>query len=160
MNIGFTGHQQRDGADWDWTKSAIQSKLLSYKDIVGYSSLAAGNDQIFAHEILSVGGQLITVIPMSGYEEFFPDELSKQNYLRLLSESYRIIELTDQNSPETSFYNAGEFIVDASDLLLSVWDGKLSRGFGGTADIVKLARSRGKQVFRIDPVAKITEWVQ
>ena len=35
-------------------------------------------------------------------------------------------------------------IVDASDVMIAIWDGKLSQGLGGTGDIVEYCRQLGK----------------
>jgi hypothetical protein len=40
---------------------------------------------------------------------------------------------------EDAYARAGHAIVDASDVLVALWDGKPARGRGGTAEIVQYA---------------------
>ena len=39
---------------------------------------------------------------------------------------------------------AGRYVVDHCDVLIALWDGKPSRGKGGTAEIIEYARKRGR----------------
>ena len=45
-------------------------------------------------------------------------------------------------------------MVDHSELLIAVWDGKPAAGLGGTGDVVSYARQSGKHVYQIDPVSR------
>ena len=49
---------------------------------------------------------------------------------------------------------AGVWIVDHSDLLVAVWDGRAPRGTGGTADVVVYARRVARPVLIVDPRAR------
>ncbi|WP_198036875.1 hypothetical protein [Nocardia sp. BMG51109] len=42
-------------------------------------------------------------------------------------------------------------MLDDADELFAVWDGKPARGYGGTADVVAVARQRGMPVTVIWP---------
>jgi hypothetical protein len=54
---------------------------------------------------------------------------------------------------EKAFYEAGKEVVNRSEILIAVWDGKAARGLGGTADIVHFAQSRSKRVLHLDTIA-------
>ncbi|MFJ8953478.1 hypothetical protein ACIRO1_25525 [Streptomyces sp. NPDC102381] len=47
---------------------------------------------------------------------------------------------------------AGKEVVDQSDVLLAVWDGKPAGGKGGTADVVAYAQRQGMDVRIIWPL--------
>jgi hypothetical protein len=47
---------------------------------------------------------------------------------------------------EAAYEAAGRAVVDGSDVLLALWDGEVSRGQGGTAEVVEYARARGVTV--------------
>lgn len=49
-------------------------------------------------------------------------------------------------STEQAHLAAGQAVVDRSERLVTVWDGKPARGIGGTADIVSYARQKGVSV--------------
>ncbi|WP_313800987.1 hypothetical protein [Sphingobium sp.] len=154
MKIGVTGHQQREGIDWQWVRSHIDRYLAGKSIIVGYSSLAVGTDQIFADAVLDAAGKLIAVIPMEGYSSQFEDEPLK-NYEKLL-EKAQIVDLQSKKSDEGAFLEAGKWIARNVDRIIAVWDGEDAVGKGGTADIVAYAISLGRQVYHIDPIKRTT----
>ncbi|MBV8752654.1 MAG: hypothetical protein JO328_07330 [Hyphomicrobiales bacterium] len=153
MKVGITGHQSREGIDWEWVKASIRDELQKLpRPIEGYSSLAEGADQVFAQAVLDAGGKLTGVIPKPDYEVHFKPE-ALRNYVRLKSRS-RLEELAPEASDEASFFNAGRYIADHTNLLFAVWDGAPSKGHGGTADVVNYALAKQRTVIHIDPIRK------
>lgn len=151
MKVGVSGHQERDGADWNWTRDALASLLTELGGPVeGWSSLAVGADQLFAETVLSLGGSLMTVVPGDWYEECYRSPAALARYRDLLSRG-GAIEL-DGLQGEEAFLQAGRKVADESDVLIAIWDGQPAKGKGGTGDIVDYARQLGKPVYRIDPV--------
>jgi hypothetical protein len=156
MKIGISGHQQREGIDWRWVRASIDRALDKHPGRhIGYSSLAVGSDQIFAQAIIGRGEDLIAVIPASDYEGCFHG--SELAIYRNLKEQASIVELHFPRSNEEAFYAAGKFIVERVELLIAVWDGKHSEGFGGTADVVAYARRESRAVTHINPFSKSVE---
>ncbi|QOV96588.1 hypothetical protein [Novosphingobium sp. ES2-1] len=154
MKIGVTGHQQREGIDWRWVRSRIDRYLAGKSIIFGYSSLAAGADQIFADAVLDAGGTLIAVVPMEDYPSQFKDEPLRE-YSRLLAKA-QIVQLRSRKPDEGAFLDAGKWIARNVDCLVTVWDGEDAAGRGGTADIVVYAMALGRQVHHIDPIKRKT----
>jgi hypothetical protein len=151
MRIGITGHQKRPGIDWNWVRKCIDTELRKLSvPIKGYSSLAEGSDQVFAEAIIERGGMLEAVIPTPRYERCFsPEGLAEYQRLRSLSQAR---ELPARETDQISFLNAGRYIVDHSNVMIAVWDGKPAVGLGGTADVVGYALTRGTPVIHIDPI--------
>lgn len=152
MRVGFTGHQSRPGIEWPWVREQLGSALDALgSNLVGYSSLAVGADQIFAEEVMSRGGIFNAVIPYATYESEF-DDVDIKHYRSLLMKS-AVVALDLPYKGERAFYEAGRWIVDRSELLMAVWDGKPSQGFGGTADIVAYALQQRRPIVHIDITA-------
>lgn len=156
MRIGITGHQYREGADWIWASKSIAQKMDELASpLEGYSSLAAGSDQVFAEVLLSKGGKLFAVIPMQDYERCFAaDALQLYRELKTRSE---VILLGGPGSDQELFFNAGKYVADHVDRMFAVWDGKPAGGFGGTADIIDYALGRKLPVTRFDPIKRTIE---
>lgn len=154
MKVGVTGHQQREGIDWPWVRSCIDRYLSGKPIILGYSSLAAGTDQIFADAVLDAGGKLIAVLPMEEYASQFEGEALKE-YERLLGKA-QIVDLRSKKHDEDAFLDAGKWMVRDVDRVVAVWDGEDAVGRGGTADVVAYAISLGRQVHHIDPIKRTT----
>jgi hypothetical protein len=51
-------------------------------------------------------------------------------------------------------------LVEQSDVLIAVWDGRRARGVGGTAEVVQHARRESVPIIRIDPAAPATPWLE
>ncbi len=153
MRVGITGHQNRPGIDWKWVAQTIESELRSFSaPIEGLTSLAEGADQVFADAVLRCGGSLRAIIPLPDYEHYFRGAAAAA-FHRLKAAS-KLENLKPAGSDQASFYNAGKYIADAADILMAVWDGKSSKGFGGTADVVRYALRGGKSVIHINPIKK------
>jgi hypothetical protein len=53
-----------------------------------------------------------------------------------------------------SYLAAGKRVVDMSDVMVAIWNGKPAEGLGGTADIVQYALAQKKPVIHINPTAR------
>lgn len=147
MRIGVSGHQRIPPLATVHVESGI-AKIVgsSGASLIGVSSLAAGADQMFARKVLEVGGALHVIIPCRGYENTFDNPGDLENFVSLSGLASRIETLKYPEPSEEAFLQAGRRIVDNSDVLVAVWDGRAARGVGGTADIVAYARLQGVKV--------------
>jgi hypothetical protein len=154
VRVGITGHQRltADSA-WDWVRRELESILRRTPGpLVGVSSLAMGADQLFAGLALSSGGSLEVVLPFESYSETFAEERDAREFERLLRSASKVETLRRGGSNEEAYMEAGKRIVDTSDLLIAVWDGRPAVDLGGTADVVRYAVGRGKPVVHLNPV--------
>jgi len=153
MQVGITGHQQREGIDWNWVEAALYAELGKLSGVQGaLSSLAKGADQVFARVAISLGIPVIAVIPVRNYERFFSGT-DRTEYECLLQQSH-INDLGWTGEDQLGFLSAGKFIVENVDLLFAVWDGHTSRGFGGTGDIVGYASQISKKIIHLNPITR------
>jgi hypothetical protein len=148
--IGIAGHQDLPKAATDFIRQGIRDVLAQYDDVVGYSSLAAGADQLFAVEVLSRGGRLHAVVPSAGYETTLDGDAAEL-YVRLLAAASDTTQLAFPAPGEPAYEAAGQWIAEHSELLIAVWDGLPARGRGGTADTVAYARELDREVQVIWP---------
>jgi len=153
MKIGVSGHRHRDGADWAWTRDAIVDIFLSKPKAVGWSSLAAGADQIFAEAAMAYGGGHVAVIPTADtYREYFAGR-DLDRYDLLLARSKRMTRISGK-TPEEAFRKAGERVVRAVDLMVLVWDGEPARGEGGAGDIAAYAEKKRVKTIWLNPLTR------
>jgi hypothetical protein len=125
--------------------------------IVGISSLAIGADQLFAEAVLNAGGTIQAVIPFESYADTF-QQGDEAKFKHLCGLSSRIEVLARVGSDEESYLVAGKRVVDLSDLVVAIWNGRPAEGLGGTADIVNYAIARKKRVIHINPTDRaVTE---
>jgi hypothetical protein len=149
--IGITGHQQLDDPeDWVWGASAMRDELARIEPpIIAVTSLAIGADQLFAELIIERGGSIHAILPFAEIESSFSTE--HLPVYRELVKRATVEVLETFGTDEDAYLAAGKRVVDLSDIVLAVWNGKPARGKGGTADIVAYAMSRGVPLIQINP---------
>ncbi len=156
IKIGITGHQKLEKVEsWLWIENCLR-KLLSEerKTIIGITSLALGADQLFARLLLELKGLLYVIIPFPDYENKFETKILRSTYNSYLKQAYRIETLEYQSTDEEGYLNAGRHVVDLSDKMIAIWNGKIAIGLGGTGDIVEYCWQIKKEVIHINPNEK------
>lgn len=149
--VGITGHQQIPAEAIPYIRRQIRITLAELPPpLEGFSSLANGADQLFASILIELGGRLHAIIPSENYESTF-DDSSLAQYRKLREEASGIEQLPFKEPDEAAYDDAGRRVVENSDILLAVWDGKPARGRGGTADAVAYARAQHIRVLVIWP---------
>lgn len=158
MQVGITGHQRLDDPSaWGWVQAALSNEMDALvPPLIAISSLAIGADQLFASIVLQRGGQLHVVLPFPEYERTF-DPQDVDTYWRTLSKASSVEILQTDGTDEDKYLAAGKRIVELADLMIAIWDGKVAKGKGGTADIVAHAIQRGTQLIHINPVDQSIE---
>jgi hypothetical protein len=120
---------------------------------VAITALAEGSDRLFAVAALKHGFRLEVLLPFatSDYETTFGDKAETAAFRDLLAHADRWQELPGALSDTKSAYEeVGRKTVDASDILVTIWDGKPAAGRGGTPEIIDYAIGRRKPVIWID----------
>jgi hypothetical protein len=165
--IGVTGHRRI--ANREDVALAVAVRLSEIREIYPptrftpvvfsvLSALAEGADRLVVNVALGADPdfevELGAVLPL-GVEDYLGDfetDTSRREFHDLLSRSTARVELQRGQSLERlerdeAYDRAGRYIVDHSDVLIAVWDGRESQGQGGTAETVEYARQRGVPVF-------------
>ncbi len=156
FRIGVTGH--RDLADPDSFCAPIGEALRRRKELVPVSpgvglvpvvvsALAEGADRLVAKEVLADKDARLEValpLPKEEYVKDFTSEASKEEFGCLLGRAIEAPwQAPDGLDRDEAYERAGRYVVDRCDALIALWDGKKSRGRGGTAEIVGYAQERG-----------------
>lgn len=160
--VGVTGHQHlRDSSAWAWVSSVMKDELAKIPTpVVAISSLAIGADQLLARLVIERGGEVHAVLPFADIERSF----SKENLpaYRQLAKHATLEVLETKGTDEDAYLAAGQRVVDLSNILFAVWDGKPAKGKGGTADIVAYASQRAVPVIYVDPLSRTVRksWIE
>ena len=160
--MGVTGHRAVDGNDRALVEAVrhaldlIQSRCRKGTEstpvsLTVVSALAEGADRIVAGEAIRRGARLEVVLPLppGDYLTDFESDESKSEFRALLGRASAITGLAGANARARAYEQAGRAIVDRSDVLVALWDGRPSRGRGGTAEIVSYARRQHVPVLQI-----------
>src|SRR6266566_4706194 len=149
FRIGCSGHQQiGDEATVQYVSEQLRELLITYQrqardrsqDLLAYSALAVGTDQLFVKIALELGVPIEVVIPCARYEDIFATAEARDEYHRLLNSCQHVHRLSFEGCSEDAYLAAGHGIVDFSDLVILVWNGYPAGGKGGTADVASYAR--------------------
>jgi hypothetical protein len=162
FRVGVTGHRmdQLSGADMNTLRLRVDEvlgRLAVEAGGPGYvlSALADGADQLVASAAVAMGYQLVAPLPFGRdeYEQDFVDVAHRARYRELLAKATVTTEFNGDRSTGESAGHAyaatGRWLVESSDLLIAVWNGKAARGQGGTAEVVARARDAGLLVIWI-----------
>jgi hypothetical protein len=148
--VGVTGHRLLSDEDRvaDGIDLALrQAELASgARPLTLLSPLASGADQLVARRaLLRPGIELVVPLPMplAEYLDDFPVGASRDAFLELLSQATETVNMPPTTVRDEAYQAVGRFVVEHSDLLIAVWDGKAARGQGGTGQTVAEARRRG-----------------
>jgi hypothetical protein len=149
--IAITGHRGLGPETTSLILSAIGRALAGEQEpVVGLTCLADGSDQIFAQAVLDSGGAVEAFISALRFRDCLPPD-NREDHDRLRARATVVHDLPFTDPTSEAFMQASRLMVDNADLLWAVWDGKPARGYGGTADVVTYARSRGVPVEVIWP---------
>jgi hypothetical protein len=111
--------------------------------------LAEGADRLVARLAIDhLAAELVAILPMPprDYRRDFHGAASRREFDALLSAASRRVTVDDRDGQvggsqeerrARSYALAGAWLVERSNVLLAIWDGKRERGIGGTAQIVR-----------------------
>lgn len=150
--VGVTGHRTLSDLTRQLVFDAVKDELRSIPRPMVVTSLAAGADQLGARAALEIGARLSVVVPARNYINSFSADADASNYQRLLSQAAEVRHMPYEEPSDEAYLAAGQEVVDLTETLLAIWDGQPARGLGGTADVVRYARSVGKRVVVIWPL--------
>ena len=158
LHIGVSGHQQiGDEATIEFVSQQLRELLATFQcqaqergqNMLAYSALALGTDQLFVKIALEMGIPVELVIPCSHYAEIFSTTEARDEYHRLLSRCQDVHRLPFDDCSDDAYLAAGHWIVDHSDLVILVWNGYPAADRGGTADIASYARYVGRPFLHV-----------
>jgi hypothetical protein len=153
LTIGVTGHRPNRLAPHRLAALATEAThvLGQLRDALPIppdliSSLAEGADRLVAEAAVALRIGLVCPLPFA-VEEYigdFADPASRLAFRSLLAEAKEIVVLPGRREDDASAYvAAGWWMLERSDLLVSVWDGGGSAGAGGTRYVMDRALEHG-----------------
>jgi hypothetical protein len=112
------------------------------------SALAEGADRLVAQRGLAIGAKLEVILPLpvDEYQRDFDTGSSRQAFATLLAQAASVTELPIAEPRDAAYEAAGLAVLERSDVVIAVWDGRKAQGRGGTGAIVAEARRRGLPV--------------
>jgi hypothetical protein len=153
LRVGIVGHRNNiiRPQDTEALTAKVEDVLERIARVAGErgltltSPLAEGADRIGARVALSAGYTLECPLPFerSEYEKDFASEESRREFREMLDAAERVWELPGvRERSKDAYYAVGRAVLDASDVLVAIWDGEEARGRGGTAEVVAAATER------------------
>ncbi len=116
-----------------------------------HTPLASGADQIAAKSAHAVGYHVSAILPFVAEEyrnDFEGPELDE--FEGALDAAHEIVALPGARSdPVGAYVHVGKALIDASDIMVAIWDGGKGNGPGGTAHVVELALESSVPVIHI-----------
>jgi hypothetical protein len=151
--IGVTGH--RILTDLDQINAGMDRALRRIEQafpgepLTVISPLAEGADRLVAHRILARPKSRLVVplpLPQADYVADFQSAESRGEFCQLLRRAEDVIELPHTSTRKEAYRAAGMYVLEHSDVLITIWDGRGAQDQGGTGGIVARARTRGMPI--------------
>jgi len=165
MKICITGHRPAGmppqygydihNAAWEKLRKAFRDVLLFLAEKHGpvtiYTGMALGVDQAFAEIVLRLrdagcGVFCSAAVPCYNQEGKWPVE-NRELYHKILARCDTVDYVTKERYTPTCMEDRNRWMVDRSDLVIAVWNGRR----GGTKNCVDYARANGRKILRICP---------
>jgi len=95
--------------------------------------------------------ELIVPLPMpeDAYVEDFGDSDAYRKFVELKQNAAGAFAMPPILNREDAYQQVGQLVVDTSDVLIAIWDGRPAQGRGGTTEMVARARNRGIPIFHV-----------
>lgn len=167
----FTGHRQIHGSYEenreivDWVKDEIQDAVETLHAEAGVekfiSGMATGTDMWGAEAVLYLRDEfnypikLTAAVPFEGQEEPWPDEV-QDRYLRLLKRADTRVMVNDGDYEVWKLFERNEWMVDRSDMVIAVYDGRKE---GGTYATLREVVDAELPIWRINPDTRESGWI-
>ena len=165
LRIGVTGHRRINNEKLIQIKikkvliEIIDKLIYTPYELVVLSPLAEGADRIVAREIMNLENrdrdgqsslEAILPLPVDEYIKDFGTLESREEFRSFLDSAESIGVLPEAESREASYENVGRYVVEKSDILMAIWNGKRAAGRGGTSDIINYALDLNRYIVWID----------
>ena len=156
LHIAITGHRfiSNEATLQQSIHQVIEEISKEYwkSEIILYSALAEGSDQLVAEIALEYQNiRLYVPLPVT-MEEYFKDfysEKAQEKFQVLLSRASRIEIISECRNHQDAYQALGTYLVGHADILIAVWNGEYNQKKGGTSEVVKAALNVGKMVYWI-----------
>lgn len=148
--IGVTGHRSLRLVDRLETGIHLAldqiERTFPCEEWLVISSLAEGADRLALLKIWKYKpkAQLIVPLPLpvEEYEHDFRSGESRREFRALINRAAEVIYPIPTLTRREAYREAGLQVLQHSQVLLALWDGKPARSLGGTAEMVALARQQ------------------
>lgn len=151
--VGITGHSNLADDTVPLVADGIREAVAEHagRELVGVTCLAKGADQIFARVVLELGGAVEVVLPAADYRDRKVKPDNAAEFDELAGKARTVHTMPFEQSDREAYMAASDHVLDTVDMMVAVWDGAPSGGYGGTADVVEAARDRGMSVAVVWP---------
>ena len=156
LNIAISGHRRIHNEEN--LRVSIQNVLQKIieehpnSQIILYSALAEGADQLAATEALKFP-YVTLIVPLPLPEnEYFKDFLSmegKETYRNLSMQAKTVVDLPLQKEHSMAYEYLNDYLVEQCDLFIVLWDGLDGNSKEGTGAVVGKANAAGKGIYWI-----------
>jgi len=156
LNIAISGHRRiHNDENLRISIQNVLQKIIEEhpnSQIILYSALAEGADQLAAAEALKFPSvTLIVPLPLPE-NEYFKDFLSmegKETYRNLSKQAKTVVDLPLQKEHAIAYEYLNDYLVEQCDLFIVLWDGLDGNSKEGTTAVVEKANAVGKSIYWI-----------
>jgi len=154
FHLGIVGHRYFSNTTSSFVAeqcSAILKRVRAeHRAVVAVSAIAEGADTLFAEAALDLGVPLEIVRPFDDYIGDFTSRSSRRRYQRLKQAARKESKLDHAGRSDRAYQAAMDWVIEQSDLVVVVWNGKAAKGSGGTGNAVERVVSQNRPWVHVD----------
>jgi len=155
LKIGVTGHRRliNHSKISNILKKELEKINLVYDFQEIISPLAEGADTLVAKALLEINKDIKLSVPIPIQEEKYLEEFisdKDRKEFEVLKDKASSIYVVKEGLDDNIYMNVGKEVVNKSDFLIALWDGKEANGVGGTADVIAYAKECVKPILHIN----------
>ncbi len=152
MIVSFTGHRKIQGhyfphIAWNPICAEVVRILEGLKPDMILSGMALGFDSVACEAAIALNIPFKAVIPFKGQETAWPYK-SQNRYNNYLTRAQEVVTISEGGYEAWKMETRNRYLVDNCDLVLACFDDSQK---GGTANCIRYARSRSKEIKIVDP---------
>ncbi len=154
LKICITGH--RNITNFSQIKAELYNSLEYFKkideNILIYTQLAIGADTLFAETAIELNIPFIVLLPIDKenyIKDFEKNDIKKFEKLLAKANSVEVVSsIGDKQyrATDLNYQKAGRRMIEIADIVIAVWDGKISEKIGGTYDMIKYSQQQHKNL--------------
>lgn len=157
MIVSFTGHRPNKLGGYrtpndifNYITSELKKILSNLKPEKAISGMALGWDQWAVQVCVDLQIPFIAAVPFIGQEKIWP-QTSKDIYYDLLKKAIEQVIVCEGEYAAWKMQKRNEWMVDRSDVVIACFDGTN----GGTANCIRYAKEKNKELIIINPLGKV-----
>jgi uncharacterized phage-like protein YoqJ len=155
ITVAITGHRPERIPDLGFARESLAYAYYETNASFVIQGMAAGIDLLSAKVAFKEGISFGCARPWAGHQ---PRKEDKVDYDKAIRHAKWTVDVdpSETYAGPWVYQRRNEYMVDNADMVIAFWDGSTS---GGTFNCVEYAKRKKKEIYQINPLTKVSEYI-